>query len=746
MKPTSTADIDACAREPIRIPGNIQPHGILLVLNGAGTLLQASANAGALFKVSCQEALGRPWREVLADEGLSALEGMTRVAPETGNVRIGSFIRGGRSYSVMISRSAGLTLLEFEDGGVDDNASLDTIYPLIRDFLAVLQSQPSEQALNTLAAEQVRELTQFDRVLIYKFDKAWNGTVVAEDRNDRLPSYFDLRFPASDIPAQARELYRVNRLRIIPDADYTPVPILPALNPETGAPVDLGFSALRSVSSVHLEYMRNMGTPASMSISIIVGNALWGLISCHNATPKRVPEHVRAACDLIGQVLALQLAARARESDSSQMIARQCIQTSLLATMAAEENFIDGLTRHPEKLMALADADGTAILLDGSCMIAGHTPPRERIIGIGEWLAAEHDGVAVFSSQSLPSVMPGSADFAAEASGLLAIPVSQVHKSYIMWFRREVIHTVKWGGDPRKAVVNTSIGMRLHPRNSFETWKETVRLTSAPWSPVDIESAASFRNAIISIVMRKAEELAQLADDLKRSNKELEAFSYSISHDLRAPFRHIVGYAELLKDSELLKKDERSRRYVSTIIESALSAGKLVDDLLGFSRIGRTALTNTRVDMNQLMREARHALWPDTRERQIDWRIGDLSPAWGDPNLLRQVFLNLLSNALKYTRPRAVAEISVTSEAGEGETVYTVRDNGVGFEMDYVGKLFGVFQRLHRMEEFEGTGIGLANVRRIVERHGGRTWAEGKPGEGAAFHFSLPDHSEARNV
>jgi chemotaxis family two-component system sensor kinase Cph1 len=232
--------------------------------------------------------------------------------------------------------------------------------------------------------------------------------------------------------------------------------------------------------------------------------------------------------------------------------------------------------------------------------------------------------------------------------------------------------------------------------------------------------------------------MADISRELERSNKELEAFSYSISHDLRAPFRHIVGYAELLRERDFGRMDEKSRHYVDTIIDSAFSAGKLVDDLLRFSQMGRMTIQRIPVSMAKLAEEVIRSVQPDIGDRPVEIRVGALPPVQGDPNLLRQVLHNLVSNAVKYTRGREPAVIDIDAERHPGEVAFRVRDNGVGFDMAYVGKLFGVFQRLHRAEEFEGTGIGLANVRRIVERHGGRVSAEGRLDEGALFTFTLP--------
>ena len=239
-------------------------------------------------------------------------------------------------------------------------------------------------------------------------------------------------------------------------------------------------------------------------------------------------------------------------------------------------------------------------------------------------------------------------------------------------------------------------------------------------------------------IFRSLQEVQAANNQLRAANGELEAFSYSVSHDLRAPLRHIDGFADLLRNHAGAALDAKSRRYLKTISDSAKRMGALIDDLLVFSRIGRAEMRSADVDMNALADEVIQDLRLETNGRKVVWKRQELPPVEGDPALLRQVILNLFANAVKYTRPRDPAVIEVGSMPGSGETTFYVRDNGVGFEMAYVGKLFGVFQRLHRGDEFEGTGIGLANVRRIVIRHGGRTWAEGHPGEGATFYFSLP--------
>jgi light-regulated signal transduction histidine kinase (bacteriophytochrome) len=614
----------------------------------------------------------------------------------------------------------------------------------VRGFIGQLQGVGDVAELCRLAAVEVRRLTGFDRVLVYRFDKDWNGTTIAESQDgDAFPPYLDLRFPASDIPAQARELYRLNRLRLIVDANYRPSPILPAVNPVTGKPLDLSFAALRSVSPVHVEYLRNMGVAASMSISILRDGRLWGLIACHHRAPRAVPYEIRAACDFLGQVLSVHVAARERTLEFEQRMRLKDVHGRLLAHLASHPRFSEALAARPDELLGLTNAAGAAVVFGGDVWLIGQTPTRDQVERVVRWLGEERGGEEVTCEDSLAQRLPEAEAFKDAASGVLAIEISKLHRSFVLWFRPEVIRTVTWGGDPRKPVEPPAPGQgeRLHPRTSFEAWKETVRFRCVPWRQAEEEAARDLRNSIVGIVLRKAEEMASLNAELERSNRELEAFSYSVSHDLRAPFRHIVGYSELLRDrlaAEGRGASADELRYVDTIIESATFAGTLVDNLLLFSQMGRSTLTMTPVDLNALVAEVRRRLEGEAAGRRIEWAVGELPTVRADLFMLRQVVQNLLSNAIKYTRSRGDARVEVAADEDGHEWVVRVADNGAGFDMRYVDKLFGVFQRLHRVEEFEGTGIGLANVRRIVSRHGGRTWATGEVGRGATFYFSLP--------
>ena len=610
-----TLDLAACAREPIHTPGSIQPHGHLLALRGPDlVLVQANAGAQAVLTRDLDACWGEPLEQVLASEGSAGLlRGLRHSVPERGPVQLGMARVGQHAcYQTIAHKSGDLCVLELEELPASREArTLEELYPLLQAALARLQSARTVEHLATVAAAEVRRLTGFDRVMVYRFDADWNGTVVAEDRNDRLPSYLDLRFPASDIPEQARRLYTLNRLRLIADVDYRPVPILTGAAGEP--PLDLTFSVLRSVSPVHVAYMRNMGTPASMSISLVHHDRLWGLISCHPAEPHQVPFAVRTACDLVGQVLSIQTAALQDSTEAQRRVQLGAVADRLLTHIAKTGDVTVGLSARSTDLLGLADADGAAIVFGETCSRVGRTPSEGDVRHLAAWLEARGGG-DVFACASLAAEWPEAERWKDTASGVLAISISKLHAAYVLWFRPEVVETVAWGGDPRKPVeVDERDGGRLHPRRSFEAWKEIVRLRAIPWHPSEVEAARDLRNAIVGIVLRRAEEMAALNQELERSNRELAAFSYSVSHDLRAPFRHIVGYSELLREMIADTLDETGRRFLGTIIESAESAGKLVDSLLAFSQLGRTALTKIDVDLNTILEEVRRSQAPDWR-------------------------------------------------------------------------------------------------------------------------------------
>lgn len=735
--------IDNCAREPIQIPGSIQPQGFLLVIDEAKmNIVQVSANVVGWLGLAPDVLIGASLQRVFNDcqrllVRLAALPEDDQNPFHVGDVRFLEGSRAGVPMAMMVHRHDQVLIAEFEPAS-DMSSAYGNVYPLMRAFISKMEEAETIEALSQRSVAEVKRITGFGRVKVYRFDVDGSGRVTAEEAEAGYGSYMGLSFPASDIPLQARALYLANRIRVIEDAGYQPSPLVPVNNPLTGAPLDLSFATLRSVSPVHLQYMRNMQTMASMSISIVVRGKLWGLIACHHAAPHPVSFQTRTACELLGSVLSLQIETKEAQAKTQRLLSLRRKIVQMLASMADLDSVIGGLRAMPDVLLAFVEATGAAVISESTLDVYGDTPDREQIHALARWLGAREPH-EVFQSDNVGRDIPELPQLGASVSGVLAMAISELHSNYIIWFRPEQTRVVNWAGKPEKTLSDSG---SLNPRHSFERWQETMRGFSRPWDELETEGVVELRAAVLGIVLRKAEEMAALAEELKKSNKELEAFSYSVSHDLRAPLRHIAGYAELLSDIEGSKLSDRGVRFLDNIGESARFAGTLVDNLLSFSQMGRSAMRYSQVDLNAMVEAIRREMQPDYEGRDLQWLIPQPLPVLiADAAFLHLAMRNLLSNAIKYSRTQSAAVIEIGSYEEDGRVVVYIRDNGVGFDMQYASKLFGVFQRLHRMEEFEGTGIGLASVRRIIERHDGSVWAQSELGQGATFYFALPKRS-----
>jgi light-regulated signal transduction histidine kinase (bacteriophytochrome) len=500
-------NVKNCEDEPIRIPGSIQRHGFLLLLDDSDKhVVAVSENAEEFFDIPLKLLLGALVDTLLEREILAALRALATTAEAVGLLTyLGSFKLRDELYSVVTHRVNGNRVIEFER--LDRLVSPELMNAVITNFVGKLAKLGTEIELCEAITKQVRDLTGFNRILLYSFDEAGHGTVLCEKNDGTLPSYLDLRFPASDIPQQARDLYILNTVRIIPDAMYVPSPLRGIAENSTAA-LDMSMCLLRSVSPVHLEYMRNMGTVASMSISIICEGKLWGLISGHHATPRSVPYLVRSACDLLTKMVGTQLTGVRTAAKLGKMVHYHAVQRRMLTQMAAENDYIGAMTAQMNEVTQVTDAEGVALIIDGECETAGNTPGKIAMLRLAKWLDTQPETTLV-QSHYLQHEIDWTSEIADTASGLLAIRISDVRQSYLMWFRPEVVRTVHWAGPPVKSLEEA---LRLNPRTSFNAWKELVRGHSSPWTEMEIESARDFRTAIMTISLKRAEEAAELSE------------------------------------------------------------------------------------------------------------------------------------------------------------------------------------------------------------------------------------------
>ncbi|MGY1592314.1 SpoIIE family protein phosphatase [Geodermatophilus sp. SYSU D00708] len=498
-----------CADEPIAVPGAVQPHGALLAVTEPDlAVVVASANAAAVLG-SAPASLP----ELLAPADLARLrDGLAGDLAQLNPLRV---TVAGTEVDLVVHRAEGLLVTEWEPltGAEQAGAEWHRRLPTV---LQRLSAATSLEELTATLARDVRELTGFDRVMVYRFDPEWNGEVVAEDRRADLEPFLGLRYPASDIPAQARALYTTNWLRLIPDATYRPAPLRPAVNPLTGRPLDLSGAVLRSVSPVHLEYLANMGVVASMSVSLIDRGRLWGLISCHHyAGPHRPSYADRVAAEFLGRTASLLLHTTVGAAEQRDVVGVAQRQARLVAALGRSPRTpAAALTQGDPTALDLLPAAGAAVRLGGRLHLLGSTPPADRVPGLVAGLLATGRP----ASDALGRVVPDAADVADTASGLLAVEVGSGSGDFLAWFRPETVREVTWGGNPHTPkTVETDAGPRLSPRRSFAAWRETVRGTATPWREHEVAAAQALAAHLAESALQQAGEDNRLAAVLQRT-------------------------------------------------------------------------------------------------------------------------------------------------------------------------------------------------------------------------------------
>jgi chemotaxis family two-component system sensor kinase Cph1 len=739
MKPDDFEQLLAnCADEPIRFPGAIQPHGVLLTLSEPELrIVQVSANVASLFNHQPEALLGQPLDTLLGTQPTDVVRQMAGQPSFIDAPPLYVTLNGGQ-FEGLLHRHQGVLVLEFEPHSEHfQPKSQNGRTSNLGKMLQRLQSAKTLQALYEISVSEIQAMTGYDRVLIYRFEEEGHGQVIAEASAPSMELFNGLFFPASDIPQQARELYRTNWLRIIPNADYEPVPLLPKLRPDTGQPLDLSFATLRSVSPIHCQYMKNMGVLSSMSISLMKGDKLWGLISCGNREPLHVPNDLRTTCQTIGQVLSLQISAMEALDISRQREEKVDALGVLNQAMSNSSDAVfDGLAQCPQVLMDLVQAGGVAIIEGQQLHRYGNCPEPEQIRALHKWL--KDAGQPVFASHHLSAVYPPAADYQAVASGVMAMSLPKPVDNGVLWFRPEVKENIQWSGDPKKplALEKSDTGLRLRPRTSFEIWKVEMAGISTKWSPGDRFAANDLRRSALENDLARQVLREQQA---VRARDELVAV---VSHDLRNPMTVISMLCGMMQKAFSSDGTHTSRRISSAIDTMQQAAGRmnvLLEDLLDTSKIeaGRYTVRPVPLDVSQIFEEAYSLLAPLALEKGVDLSF-NAEPGLqinADPERLFQVLSNLIGNAIKFTPRQGIIGISAMSN--DEEIVFSVRDSGEGIAPD---QLPHVFDRYWTLTENNptGSGLGLYITQGIVKAHGGRIEAQSELGRGSEFRFTVP--------
>ncbi len=749
----SNLSLTNCDREPIHIPNAIQPYGVLLTFSETDfVILQISQNSEAFLGKKPDAFLGKPLSILIKKKQIETIQGCLNGAFENINPLHLTLSVGGKSqaFEGILHRADGVIVLELERSIEQETVSFFDIYKFVKTPINHLQNAQTLAELSQQAVTAIRNMTGFDRVMLYRFDEDGSGNVIAENKGEGLESFLGLHYPATDIPKQAKELYRLSLLRIILDALYEPVPLKPELNPVTGAPLDMSRSGLRSVSPLHTEYMKNMGVRASMSISLLCDQRLWGLIACHHYSPKRLSYEMRTICELLGQVISSELGSKADAEDLDYKLKLQTVHARFVDTIAHGQTLGDSLNQNPRDLVDLVGASGVVFCESSKITSFGNTPPQEAIAGLVEWVDQRIGEDAIYNTHTLVTDYPEFAPSKDVASGLLALRISRTQRTYLLWFRPEVIQTIDWGGEPNKPMgVDADNNLRMTPRKSFELWKETVQLKSLPWKACEIDAALELRSRIIGIVLQKADELASLNAELERSNIELDSFAYVASHDLKEPLRGIHNYSTFLIEDCGEQLGEDGKHKLATLIRLTQRMEDLINSLLHYSRFGRAELLFQPVDLGEVVESVLDVI-KISQPAPVDFHIlRPLPTVQCDRTQVTELFTNLISNAIKYNdQEQKWVEIGyllpgeinqqLPKSLNPTQTVFFIKDNGIGVRAKHLETIFKIFKRLHPAGRYGGgTGAGLTIARKIVERHGGSIVAASTFGEGSTFYFTL---------
>ena len=734
-------DLASCVSEPIRVPGAIQPHGWLAASDAStGRIVAYSENCSDLTLLSPGPAQTAKLQLLIDELRHGLLPALGHAPSLVGNVTVGKHV-----LAASVHRSRTLDVFELE-GRAAQSVAPAPIYSIARHVLPMFERATSLLELAQIAASELHSLSGFGRCLVYSFDEDGHGHVLAERRDPGYESYLGHAFPATDIPAQARALYLVNHIRLIPHAGYAPSGLHIVDQSWSARTIDLSFASLRSVSPVHLEYMRNMGTLASMSVSLVVRGKLWGLISCHNHEPRTLDFHTRAACEHLGELLSLQIRAKEENQEIETLHELQRISLKIVSGLGDSDATLRALADDSRGLLGLAQADGAAVVFDDNCWITGTTPGREQILALAAWIGDHRSDVYEtnhLEETDAPSQDPGI------ASGVLAVSLSDVHRHLVVWFRCETARTIRWAGEPEKQPDSQG---RLHPRLSFRSWTETVRGRSIAWSASEVATALAFRQSLVSIVLRHVQERAASAGELLRVGLARDAaeqadaakthFLAVLSHELRTPLSAISSAADVLERfAEIPAKFSGLLPMIKRNIGLEV---RLIDDLLDLSAIsaGKLRLQFESVDMHSVLLQVNEMMAKDAAAKDLlihlDLRATK-SRVRADPVRMHQIVWNILRNAVKFTGHSG--EIRLRSESRESNFVLTCKDNGIGIDPTALGRIFRAFEQADAdiSRGFGGMGVGLSIAMGLVQGHSGSLVAQSEgPGLGATFTLSFP--------
>ena len=733
-----------CESEPIHVPGTTQPYGLLLVINTHTHQIDfCSANTVDFLDLAVPDVLGKTLEAIIGpQEWANINRHLTQHTPE----QLYTLTYRSVCFSTALYQQGDLLLLEIER--ITDQ-SLPDVFQQSRNFVSYLEKSTSLRQLCTHVVEEIRSITGYDRVMVYRFDHEFNGEVYAESVGQHIDSFLGLHYPHTDIPPQARALFARNLLRMIPDVHYQPVAVMTLQQDATHQSLDLSSGGLRSVSPMHIEYLKNMGVGASLTVSLLHNNQLWGLIACHHASPKLLPPYTRLATKLHAHFLTSQISNR-QASKVYALTARINQQLEPLLRDITNSP-IDQYKTNPQ-LYACLQADGVAIITQEEIYLAGKTPDKHQITELVSWLDTRTDS-DYYATSRLGDDYPQARAITDTASGVFFHSLHKASQQGVIWFRGERKQTIAWAGNPDKGVGDTTA--LIMPRLSFARWQQVVSNTASPWEKAELDAgirlATHIQNNVFLAYMTREEKKYRLqTHQLARANQELTHFNYICSHHLQEPIRKMQVFSTMLLADQPGTQGLAREQVLQKISVAARRAVSQINGLRDFASLSTDSAVRVPVNLDACLERIKTDYAQLIAEKQAVF----IHPALGSINAIPTQFepllVHLIDNALKFSQgpsPHITLSLSLANSSDlltntplDPQGSYrclTISDDGIGFEPEFAELIFGLFYRLQDTQTYSGSGIGLAICKKIVANHGGHIRATSQPGQGSSFSVYL---------
>jgi light-regulated signal transduction histidine kinase (bacteriophytochrome)/CheY-like chemotaxis protein len=751
---------------PIREIDDIQPQGVVIVLNATSRVIeQVSANTKAYLGVAPKLLLGRSVSklfdpEILPSKPVVKPSQLKVASQSTSMIECDLTARTNQAeFYARLHFQATRILIELEPKRNDALTRVTLDRSLDRSLNAAIEAISTTDDLLEYArmvAHEVRSLSGFDRVMVYRFEPDCSGVVIVDDTDAPIESFLGLHFPATDIPRPARELFLETGLRCIPDINYSRVRFVTHLPQDTTPPIDVSSLWLRGVSPPHVEYLQNMGVRASMTIALATDTGLWGLVACHHYSVKPIDHPTRQTLRLISKIANLSLLRQQNLLLQHYQQQNLALLTKIREAYTANSNSaLRILKRYAHELIHMFQADGVVLCLDRDYKAIGVTPTQAEIQQFLTWRLQKHQSADIFETSHLRMWYPPSEHWSTPIAGLLGVSVVlrnvKAISHHILLFRCEQAHTITWAGHLSSSIIQDETGkLRLGPRNSFEQWKQNVRHRSLPWSQSECTSARDLHQTLMLAALNfSTSALVEAARQAEAANLSKSNFLANMSHEIRTPMNAVLGFTELLQP---LMTDKLTQSYLSAIESSGRTLLALINDILDLSKIeaGRLELNPEPVNLRLLVRDIQHIFSQKAQSKHLELRVEideDLPLLlYFDEVRLRQILFNVVGNALKFTDR---GEVSIRLDLCDSPTPadhcinlrIQVRDTGIGIAPDEQERIFESFTQSqpNLTRRFGGTGLGLSITRRLIDMMNSTIELESEPNLGSTFTFTFPN-------